>query len=114
MQQLSGTYTWHYVDNENKIKGPAGDCQYLVCSEQSTENGSVWHMDLCRWFVKGDEIKIFEPNGKPHYFKVSKDGFYVFTEVGADAPKVYRVLGVRYWTEIELPNVSPDDVLSIV
>ena len=115
MQNLSGTYIWHYVSNEDKIEGPIGNTQYLVCSEQPTASGSVWQMQLTRWYCKGDEVMVRDTNGKPHHFKVEKDGFHMANELSDGKGRLFgRINGVRYWTEIELPNVDPDDILSIV
>ena len=115
MQKLSGMYIWHYVSTEDKIAGPVGNAQYLVCYEEPTDKGSVWRMQLTRWFCKGDEVTFRDTNGKPHNFKVKKDGFHIANELSnGKAPLFARLNGVRYWTEIELPNVDPDDILSIV
>ena len=115
MQNLSGTYIWHYVSNEDKIAGPVAHTQYLVCYEQPTESGSVWYMQLTRWYCKDDEVTVMDSLGKPHYFKVEKDGFHISNGLSdGKGPIFVRLNGVRYWTEIELPNVDPDDILSIV
>lgn len=112
MQELNGTYIWHYVDNENKIKGVCGGAQYLVCAENSTEKGSIWNMQLAFWFCKGDELLIRESNGTPHRFNIDNDGFYVVDDIKGKV--FYRVLGVRFWTELMKPEVDPEDILTIL
>ena len=114
MQQLTGTYTWHYVSNEEKIKGPEEEHQYLVCFELSTEEGSVWEMKLALWFRKGAKITLCDPEGGSHSFKIDNDGFYLINDFDAKGIHFYRLHGVKYWTSIPEPGVNPDDVLSIV
>ena len=114
MQQLTGTYTWHYVNNEEKIKGPEEDHQYLVCFELSTDTGSIWQMKLALWFKKGAKITLYDDKGEPHKFGIDKDGFYLINDFDAKGVHFYRLRGVRYWTSIPEPGVNPEDILSIV
>lgn len=53
-----------------------------------------------------------DSKGKPHQFDIKEDGFYVVDDFKARG--LYQILGVRYWTTIMEPEVSPDDVLTIV
>ena len=114
MQQLTGSYMWHYVNNEEKIKGPKEDHEYLVCFERSTKSGSVWVMKLAFWFEKGAKITLMDSKGKPNKLGIDKDGFYLINDFDAKGIHFYMLNGVRYWTEIPEPGVNPDDVLSIV
>ena len=115
MENLNGTYSWHYVDNEEKAEGLEGNTQYLVCFECPTDKGSVWHMQLAYWFKKGEEVMIKESDGTPHHFVVDKDGFYIINDLSDGKSKLFfRALFVRYWTEIKQPEVDPDSVLTIL
>ena len=112
MKDLNGNYIWHYVNNENKIEGIKGGAPYLVCVENINEKGPVWKMQLAYWFEKGDSLSIMDSKGKPHQFDIKEAGFYVVDDFKARG--LYQILGVRYWTTIMEPEVSPDDVLTIV
>ena len=114
MQKLTGTYMWHYVNNEEKIEGPEEDHHYLVCFERPTKSGSVWEMKLALWYEKGARIKFRDSKGKSHKYDIEKDGFYLVNDFDPKEMHFYRLLGVRYWTDIPEPGVNPDDVLSIV
>lgn len=115
MHELNGTYIWHYVDNEEKIEGLNGDKQYLICYERPTGNGSIWHMQLAYWFKEGDTLTIMEKNGTPHRFDIKKDGFYIINDLNdGKGGLFFRALGVRYWTEINKPEINPEEVLTIV
>lgn len=54
MQNLNGTYIWHYVSNENKIEGIEAGVPHLVCVEITNEKVPAWKMGLAYWFNKGD------------------------------------------------------------
>lgn len=115
MQKLTGSYVWHYVNNENKIEGPEENHEYLVCFESAEETGSVWKMKLAYWYEKGAIIRITEADGTPHEFKTVKDGFYIFDDLGGStAPRFFRLREVRYWTFIHEAGVNPDDILTVV
>ena len=114
MQRLTGTYMWHYVNNEEKIKGPEENHQYLVCFELSTKTGSIWEMKLALWYEKGASITFMDSKGELHKFNIERDGFYIVNDFDEKTMSFYRLLGVRYWTAIPEPGVNPDDILSIV
>lgn len=114
MQNLTGMYRWHYVNNGEKIEGPVEDHEYLVCFERSTKSGSVWVMKLAIWYEKGAKINFWDSKGEPHRFRIEKDGFYLVSDIDVKEVGVYRLLGIRYWTEIQEPGVNPNDILSIV
>lgn len=114
MQNFTGSYVWHYVDNGKKIEGPKEDHQYLVCFESSTSNGSVWKMRMAFWYEKGARITVTDTNGEDYKFTVKKDGFYVLNEFDTNGDLLFRVRDVKYWTTIPEPGVKPDDILSIV
>ena len=114
MQNLTGSYVWHYVSDENKIEGVKEGREYLVCFEVEEKSGPVWKMKLVHWFEKGATISICESNGKPHDFKVKVDGFYIIDDLDGKALRCFKLRGVRYWTEIPEPGVKPDDTLTIV
>lgn len=112
MQELNGTYSWHYVNNENKAEGLNAGTQYLVCAENTGKKGATWYMQLAYWFEKGDELTIWESNGQAHSFRADSDGFYMVDDLKGKV--FYQILGVRYWATIMKPEISPDDVLTIV
>lgn len=112
MQNLNGTYTWHYINNEDKIEGVYGGVQYLVCVEGTNGKASTWQMQLTYWHEKGDHLVVRDSDGAPHDFEIKKSGFYVVDEI--KGKRIYRVLGVRYWADIMEPEVDPDDVLTIL
>ena len=114
MQDFSGMYMWHYVSNENKIKGPKENRQYLVCYESSTREGSVWKMLLAIWYEKGARINLMDSKGASHKFDIKEDGFYIVNEFDAQGGLFFRIPSVRYWTAIPEPGVNPDDVLTVV
>ena len=115
MQDLNGTHIWHYVNNEEKIEGTEGNVQYLVCVEQATDAGSTWHMQLAYWFSKGDKFTIVDTDGMPHRFDIVIDGFYTVNEFSDGKSRLFfRIPGVRYWTNIMQPGVSPEEVLTIL
>lgn len=112
MKNTIGNYVWHYVDNEDKIEGLEGNHRYIVCVEAS--NNPEWHMVMAYWYEEGDELTIYEANGTPHYFKINESGFYIVNETGKGSYKsIFRIRGVRYWTDIKLPEVKTEDVLTI-
>ncbi len=112
MNDLNGTYAWHYVNNENKIQSIEAGAPYLVCVENINEKGPAWKMKLAYWFEKGDSLSIMDSQGAPHKFDIKEDGFYMVDDFKAKG--VYQILGVRYWTTITEPEVNPEDVLTIV
>ena len=114
MQQLTGSYMWHYVSDGSKIEGVKESREYLVCFEVEEKSGPVWKMKLVHWFEKGATISICESNGKPHDFRVKNDGFYIIDDLDGTAPRCFKLRSVRYWTEIQEPGVNPDDTLTIV
>ena len=115
MKDLNGNFVWHYVNNENKVKGVYGDIKYLVCFEEMTDRGSIWHMQFAYWFTQGDTFTIVDSNGTHHKFDISKDGFYAVNEFSDGKGRMFfRIPGVRYWTSIQEPEVNPDDVLTIL
>lgn len=111
MQKLFGSYVWHYVCNDDKIEGVEENHTYIVCVEQPASSGSEWHMVMTKWFEKGAGLNIMGSDGIRHKFLVNRDGFYIIDEV---SNRVFRISGVRYWTEIKVPEVSTDVVLTIV
>ena len=111
MQDLTGSYTWNYINNENRIVGPVENHQYLVCFEFSTETGSVWKMKLAFWYEKGAKITICESDGTPHEYKIDRNGFYILDDITS---RCYRLRDVRYWTAVTEPNVNPEDILTII
>lgn len=112
MQSFNGTYTWHYINNENKIEGIKEGSQYLICIENTNGKKAIWKMQLAYWFNKGDELTIRGHDGESHYFCISSDGFYVVDDF--KGKRIYQLFGVRYWTTIMQPEVSPDEVLTIL
>ena len=115
MNELYGAYVWNYVGNEDKVEGISGNHSYIVCVENPTPNGAIWRLHMTKWFFKGDELKVMDPAGNPHYFKIDKDGFYVVNESdNRNSVRVYRIKGVRYWAEIKAPGINPDEILTIV
>ena len=115
MDNLNGTFTWHYIDYGNKLEELNCGTQYLVCMETSAEKGSAWHLELAYWYKAGDKLTIYEKDGTPHYFKFEKDGFYSVNEMSdGKSGLIFRLIDVRYWTEIMQPGVNPDDVLTIM
>lgn len=115
MQNLTGSYVWHYVSDEHKIVGVKESREYLVCFEVEEKSGPVWKMKLVHWFEKGAMISICESDGTPHDFRIKEDGFYILDDLGVDtAPRCFKLRGVRYWTEIPEPGVKPDDTLTVV
>ena len=111
MQNLTGSYVWHHVNNENRIDGVEENHQYLVCFEVEEETGSVWKMKLAYWYNEGAKITIRESDGTPHKFSADKEGFYIFDDI---TPRCFRLRDVRYWTAITEPDVKTEDVLTIV
>lgn len=112
MHDLTGNYTWHYVNNENKIEGLEAGASYLVCVENINEKGPVWKMQLAYWFQKGDSLSIMDSKGAPHQFLIKEEGFYVVDDFKARG--LYQLVGVRYWTTIMQPEINPEDVLTIL
>ena len=113
MQNLTGSYIWHYVSDESKIEGIKEDHEYLVCLELEEEKGPAWKMKLACWYEKGAKITISESDGTPHEFRIDKDGFYLIDDFNK-APRFFHLRGVRYWTEIQEPGVKPEDTLTVV
>ena len=115
MQNLTGSYVWHYVSDESRIVGVKENREYLVCFEVEEKSGPVWKMKLVHWFEKGAMISICESDGTPHDFRIKEDGFYILDDLGGGtAPRCFKLHGVRYWTEIPEPGVKPDDTLTVV
>ena len=112
MHDLNGNYTWHYVDNENKIEGIEAGAPHLVCVENINEKGPAWKMGLAYWFEKGDSLSIIDSKGAPHQFDIKEEGFYVVDDFKATG--LYQLLGVRYWTTIAEPEVNPEEILTIL
>ena len=111
MKKLYGAYVWNYVGNEDKVEGVKENHKYIVCVEKPVPSGSEWHMVMTMWFEKGADLDIMDSDGTRHHFSINRDGFYIIDEASI---RVYRISGVRYWTEIKVPEVSTDEVLSIV
>lgn len=111
MRKLTGSYIWHYINNENRIEGVEENHQYLVCFEIEEELGSVWRMKLAYWYEKGAKITIRESDGTPHSFKTDKAGFYILDDIAA---RCFRLRDVRYWTAISEPDINPESILTIV
>ena len=114
MEYLNGTYTWHYISNDEKVVGPIENQPYIVCVENRYPSESEWHMVLAHWYKEGSDLTLREPDGTPHYHEINKTGFYVIHDTGDDRfEKIYRLKGVRYWTEITPPEVSTEETLTI-
>lgn len=114
MEILNGTHTWHYINNDEMVIGPIENHPYIVCVENKYPADSNWHMVLAYWYEADSELTLREPNGEPHLHNIEKSGFYVIHDTGADRfSKIYRLKGVRYWTEINPPEVSTEETLTI-
>lgn len=114
MKNMICGYVWHYIDNEEKFEGLEGNNRYIVCVEKATPIGSEWHMSMAHWYKEGDELAIYDDKGAPHCFRIDKTGFYIINEAGKNkCNSIYRLNGVRYWTEIKLPEIDPDEILTI-
>ena len=114
MKNTIGSYVWHYVSNGEEIKGLEGNHRYIVCVENPTPKGSEWHLIMAHWYEEGDELSLKEPNGNAHIHKIKKTGFYIVNDAGKDRfTSIYRVFGVRYWTEIKSPEINPEEILTI-
>lgn len=105
-----GSYVWHYIPNKDKVEGVEENHTYIVCVEQPASSGSEWHMVMTKWFGKGAKLDIQDSDGTWHNFSVNRDGFYIIDEVSI---RVFRISGVRYWTEIKLPATNPEEILTI-
>ena len=115
MQNLTGSYVWHYVSDESRIVGIKENREYLVCFEVEEESGPVWKMKLVHWYEKGAKITLCDSDGTPHNFRIGADGFYIIDDIGdSKGPRCFKLHGVRYWTEIPEPRVKPDDTLTVV
>lgn len=112
MQELTGSYVWHYVSNENSIVGVEEHHQYLVCFEFEESTGPVWKMKLAYWYNKGAKLKLEGNDGETHKFGIEQDGFYILDDINA-APRCFKLRNVRYWTYIPVPNVNTDDILTV-
>ena len=113
MQQLTGSYIWHYVSDESKIEGIEENHEYLVCLELEEDNGPAWKMKLAHWYYQGAKITVSETDGTPHNFETQADGFYILDDFDK-SPRFFRLHGVKYWTEIAEPGVKPEDTLTVV
>jgi hypothetical protein len=107
---LSGSYIWHYVSDIDKIEGVKEDQPYVVCFEGNGTDSSIWHIEVARWYEKDSEITLIDGNNDHHYFKIEQNGFYLMNYKGTS---IYRIRNVKYWTKIDLPDVNPDDILTI-
>ena len=94
------------------VEGIEAGAPHLVCVEITNEKGPAWKMGLAYWFNKGDELSIMDSKGAPHEFTIKEEGFYVVDDFKARG--LYQLLGVRYWTTIAEPEVSPDEILTIL
>ena len=107
---LSGSYIWHYVSDIDKIEGVEEHQPYIVCFEGSGVDSSTWHIEVARWYSKDAELRLFDGDNEPHCFKIDQNGFYLMNFKGTS---IYRIRNVKYWTKIGLPDVNPDDILTI-
>ena len=114
MKNTNGSYVWHYIDNDDKVEGLKENHRYLVCVENSTEEKSEWIMITAYWYIKGAELRLWDPEGNPHNHMIKHTGFYVVQDVGRDRfDFIYQLHGVRYWTDIKLPDTNPEETLTI-
>ena len=60
---LTGTYTWHFVSDINKIEGIEEGVPYLVCFEEPDAEKASWHMVIARWFLEDTEISLTDKEG---------------------------------------------------
>ena len=111
MLNAFGNYVWHYISNGCKVEGVEENHTYIVCVEQPASSGSEWHMVMTKWFRQGAGLDIMDSDGTRHHFSVNRDGFYIIDEASI---RVFRISGVRYWTEIKLPAINPEEVLTIL
>ena len=111
MQNLTGSYVWHYVSDEHKIVGVKESREYLVCFEVEEKSGPVWKMKLVHWFEKGAMISICESDGTPHDFRIKEDGFYIQMILVAAQPRgasSFTVSGTgRKYPSPELSPMTP-------
>lgn len=115
MTNFHGTFTWHYINSGDNIVGPVENHQYLICVENSASTDGEWHLVVAYWYKEDCELTLRETNGTAHIHTIDKTGFYIVNDTGADRfEKIYMVNNVRYWTEIELPDINPNDILTIV
>ena len=115
MTDFHGTYTWHYIDNKDNIVGPVENHQYLICVENAGSPEGEWRLVMAYWYEEDCELTLRELDGTPHVHNIKKTGFYIVNFTGSDRyEKIYYVNNVRFWTEIKLPNVNPNDILTIV
>ena len=110
-----GNYVWHYISNDGKVEGVEENHRYIVCVENSTPVGSEWLMLMVYWYNEGAELRLREPDGTPHVHKIKNSGFYIVNDAGKDRySSIYLIHGVRYWTEIKLPETNPEDILTVL
>lgn len=115
MEDLFGSYVWHYFGNGNKVEGLEENHRYLVCVENAGPKHSEWLMMTANWYNEGAELTLREPNGTAHYHRIKNSGFYVINDAGKDRfSSIFRLHGVSYWTDIKLPETDPEDILTIL
>lgn len=103
-------YKWTAIDDILAPK-PEENVSCVVCVENTTPDGSEWHLIIAHWYEEGAGIDIFERDGTKHHFSIKSDGFYYIEEAGPC--KLFKVHGAKFWTTLELPKVKPDDILTI-
>ena len=104
---------WKIVDDINNLELEENK-PYLICVENWNGNFSEWHPIIAYWYIEGSELTLREEDNTPHHHNIDKTGFYVVNDCGDDRyDKIYQINYVKYYTDIQMPNSNPDDMLDI-
>lgn len=104
-------YEW--IDISQKTPDESNHA-YLVCLETGHHDVFEWRLAIAHWYDVDDTVDIYESDGTKHHFVIKKRGFYQVNECNPkDGHVLYLIHGVKYWTDIQLPENNPEDTLTI-
>ena len=104
-------YEWIDISEKTPVES---NHAYLVCLETGHHDVFEWRLAIAHWYEEGDKVAIYESDGTKHEFVLKRTGFYQINECNPKNGHVlYLIHGIKYWTDIQLPENKPEDTLTI-
>jgi hypothetical protein len=108
------TFVWNDIADAEKMKELKENHEYLACLDAGHDDVSEWRLAVVNWYTEGSVVTIYESDNTPHKFKIKKSGFYHVNNCNPKSGHIFYLLhGVKYWTDITLPEISPENTLTI-
>ena len=105
---------WIKINNAALLDIPRNE-RYFVAIESWNGQENDWYYLAANFYYAGDVVNLKGDDMEVHSHRIPETGFYYFIDVGPEQFKrVYHINHVHYYTPIDKPEKTPDDILTII